>query len=532
MVETDDIALLKQFAETDSEPAFAGIVSRHLNLVYSTALRATGNAHAAQEIAQAVFIILARKAKLLGAKTILSGWLHQTARLTAANHLRGEIRRQKREQETFMQSTLNEPDSEAWRQIAPILDDAISRLGAKDRDAIVLRFFENKSLGEVGAAMGASEDAAKMRVNRALEKLRKIFAKRGVSLTTAIIAGAVSANSVQAAPVGLAKTISAVAIAKGAAAGGSTLALVKGALKIMAWTKMKTTVVAGAAVLLAASVTPYIWYYHLAPDSWRHRLDAAYRLKHGEVLRYIPPPFIPERLKYYQTEDPMQAKAIPAGPDALVFFQDKQGKLNSGGYTFGSKQFTLSMQLRTELGFQPYEFEGPANLLNLTVNGDWTIRQGVSQDDLVKAMEPILWKATKHHIVFQNKTVERDVIVVTGNHFDVQWGTHIQLYAENSRDRGYEGYGDLKTFFQNVGSQMETRLIDETEINTNSPAYETTANLTWTYHRDSDARTMKNRRTELTDKVLKNLTDQTGLTFTREQRPVDVWFVSEQKSGN
>ena len=258
MPELDDIALLKQFAENDSEPAFAGIVSRHLNLVYSTAFRATGNAHAAQEISQAVFIILARKAKSLGAKTILSGWLHQTARLTAANYVRGEIRRQKREQETFMQSTLNETADETWLQIAPVLDDAISKLGAKDRDAIVLRFFENKSLGEVGAALGASEDAAKMRVNRALEKLRKFFTKRGVTFSAAAIAGAVSANSVQAAPVGLAKTISAVAITKGAAAGGSTLALVKGALKIMAWTKMKTAVAIGVAVIMATSMTAII----------------------------------------------------------------------------------------------------------------------------------------------------------------------------------------------------------------------------------------------------------------------------------
>src|SRR5271154_290731 len=137
MPELDDIALLKQFAENDSELAFAEIVSRHLNLVYSTALRSIGDPHAAQEIAQAVFIILARKAKSLGAKIILSGWLYQTTRLTAANFLRTEIRRRNREQEAFMQSTLNESESEAWLQIAPILDDAISKLGGKDRDAIV-----------------------------------------------------------------------------------------------------------------------------------------------------------------------------------------------------------------------------------------------------------------------------------------------------------------------------------------------------------------------------------------------------------
>jgi RNA polymerase sigma factor (sigma-70 family) len=243
MPELDDIALLRQYAENNSELAFAQLVGRHVNLVYSVALRNVGDPHAAQEISQAVFIILARKAKSLSSKTILSGWLYQTTRLTVANFLRGEIRRQKREQEAFMQSTLNESESETWFQIAPILDDAISKLGSKDRNAIVLRFFENKNLREVGAALGASEDAAKMRVNRALEKLRKFFTKRGVVLTTAIIAGTISTNSVQAAPAALAKSVTAVAIAKGSIAAASTLTLVKGALKLMAWTKAKTAIV-------------------------------------------------------------------------------------------------------------------------------------------------------------------------------------------------------------------------------------------------------------------------------------------------
>ena len=255
MPKPDDIALLKQYADEHSESAFAELVTRYLNLVYSAALRSAGNAHAAEEITQAVFIILARKAKSFGGKTVLSGWLYQTARLTAANYLRTEIRRQNREQEVFMQT---EPQTaaanETWDQLAPLLDDAMGRLGEKDRNAIVLRFFENKNLSEVGAALGASEDAAKMRVNRALEKLRKFFTKRGVVSTTAILAGAISGNSVQAAPAALAKTISAVAIAKGAAASISTLTLVKGALKIMAWTKAKTAIVAGAAVLLAGGV--------------------------------------------------------------------------------------------------------------------------------------------------------------------------------------------------------------------------------------------------------------------------------------
>jgi RNA polymerase sigma factor (sigma-70 family) len=180
MPELDDIELLAQYARDNSEAAFATLVTRHVNLVYSTALRSAGNPHAAEEITQAVFIILARKARSLSPRTILSGWLYQTARLTAANFLRAEIRRQHREQEAYMQSLLNEPEPDVWPQIAPLLDAAMTGLGEKDRNAIVLRFFENKSLGEVGSALGASEDAAKMRVNRALEKLRKFFSNRPV----------------------------------------------------------------------------------------------------------------------------------------------------------------------------------------------------------------------------------------------------------------------------------------------------------------------------------------------------------------
>ena len=141
---------------------------------------------------------------------------------------------------------------ETWQQIAPLLDTALGRLAGKDHDAIVLRFFEKKNFAEVGTALGASEDAAKKRVSRALEKLRRFFLKRGVDSTATTIAETISANSIQAAPVALAKTVTAVAIAKGAAASLSTLTLIKGALKIMAWAKVKTTIVAGMIVLLAA----------------------------------------------------------------------------------------------------------------------------------------------------------------------------------------------------------------------------------------------------------------------------------------
>jgi RNA polymerase sigma factor (sigma-70 family) len=255
MTESNDIELLAQYARENSDAAFATLVGRHVNLVYSVALRRTGNPHAAEEITQAVFIILARKAKGFSRKTILTGWLHQTTRLTAANYLRTEIRRQKREQEAFMQSALSE--TEMWTQIAPLLDDAISKLGERDRNAILLRYFENKSAREMATALRVDEPAAQKRVTRAVEKLRKFFTKRGVTLTAAAIAGAVSANSVQAAPVGLTATVTAAA-AKGAAVSASTLTLIKGALKIMAWTKMKTATVVGVVLILATGTTTVI----------------------------------------------------------------------------------------------------------------------------------------------------------------------------------------------------------------------------------------------------------------------------------
>ncbi len=251
----DDMELVRQFVRHNSEEAFATLVSRHVNLVYSVALRQVRDAHAAEEITQAVFIILARKAKSFGPGTILSGWLYRTVQYASADALKIQRRRQRREQEAYLQSLSNEPEPEAWKQIAPLLEAAMAQLGEQDRNAVVLRFFEGRNLQYVAATLGATEEGAKKRVARAVEKLRAFFKKRGITLSAAVIAGAVSANSVQAAPAGMAATATAAGITKGAAASGSTLTLIKGALKIMAWTKVKTAAVAGAVIILAAGTT-------------------------------------------------------------------------------------------------------------------------------------------------------------------------------------------------------------------------------------------------------------------------------------
>jgi RNA polymerase sigma factor (sigma-70 family) len=265
----DDMNLVREYARNNSEAAFAALVSRHVNLVYSVALRQARDPHLAEEITQAVFIVLARKAKSLGPQTILPGWLCRTTRYASADALKIQRRREHREQEAYhMQSHLNEEESDAWIQIEPFLDDAIGHLAKSDHDAIVLRFFEGRNLKETGAALGIGEDAARMRINRAIEKLRQYFVKRGVASTAVVLAGAVSAHSVQAAPAMLAKTASAVAFTQGATASASTLTLVKGALKVMAWTKAKTVIVAGVVVILAAGTTTWaVKQYQAGPAS-------------------------------------------------------------------------------------------------------------------------------------------------------------------------------------------------------------------------------------------------------------------------
>ena len=282
-----DMELLQDYRQ-GSEDAFAELVQRHINLVYSTALRHAGIPAHAEEIAQAVFVILARKAAALRPNTVLEAWLYETTRLTSLSFLRGEWRRRRREQEAYMQSILSKSaDDSTWNQIAPLLDEAMARLGKKDREAVVLRFFKEKNLREVATAMNVSESAAQSRVHRALEKLRRYFYKRGLDSSTAIIAGGISAHSVHAAPAGLAKTISTVAIAKGAAASTSTLTLVKGAMKLMAWTKAQTAIAAGVIVLLAAGTTATITVKHIRNSS----NDAVWQVENPtpDMLTTLPP---------------------------------------------------------------------------------------------------------------------------------------------------------------------------------------------------------------------------------------------------
>ena len=279
---TDDMELVRQYAQSGSEEAFATLVARYVDLVYSVTLRQLRDVHLAEEVTQTVFVVLARKAASLNSQTILPGWLCQTARYASAKAITMQHRRQQREQTAYMQSGPNETDSSVWIQIEPLLDGAMAKLGDKDHSALVLRFLQGRSFKEVSAALGTSEAGAKMRVNRALEKLRSYFAQRGVSVTSAGLAGAVSAGSVHSAPNGLADASIAVA-AKSASLTPFQLSLIKSTLKIMAWTKIKTTAVVAALVLIAAGSATVTYQQFNSFDRPRSHAFAGYATPEASI---------------------------------------------------------------------------------------------------------------------------------------------------------------------------------------------------------------------------------------------------------
>ena len=272
MPPSEDMELVREYVARNSDAAFEAILKRHINLVYSTALRQVRDPSLASDVTQTTFIILARKAQTLNQSTILSGWLYRTTMFAASRAMRTEARRRERDNEALSMQT-DQTDT-CWEELAPLLDEAMGRLSATDRAAVVLKYFENKSTREVADALGINEAAAQKRVNRAVEKLRQIAAKRGVVATAVILTGAISANAVHSAPVVVVATTAA-ALKGGAALTASTAALVNGTLKLIAWYKIKTAVVVGLGTALVAGTVVLVEQGHQTPAEVRAELGRA-----------------------------------------------------------------------------------------------------------------------------------------------------------------------------------------------------------------------------------------------------------------
>lgn len=254
-----DGQLLSRYHETGDEPAFAELVRRHLNLVHGAALRQTANDHAlAQDVAQQVFVEMARQSAGLLKHPTLAGWLYITTRNIAGHARRQQDRRSRRELATMSENTDHSRPStpDGWDNLRPILDDAMAELSEKDRLAILLRYFEDQDLKQVGSALGLGDNAARMRVQRALEKLKALLERKGITTSTAGLGLLLTTHAATAAPSALSLQITAAA----GLAASAKLSVTSGTVALTSLAMKSPTILGLTAAIIVA---PLIYQEHL-----------------------------------------------------------------------------------------------------------------------------------------------------------------------------------------------------------------------------------------------------------------------------
>lgn len=252
MTVMDERELLRACRSNAPEAALGQIVQRHIDLVYAAALRQVRDPHLAEDVTQAVFLVLCRKPRAAQRSKSLAGWLLTVTRYTAVDAMRRQMRQQRHEKAAARAEVVE--TAEFWPGIAPVLDEALSKLRTTDRDAIVLRFFQEQPLVEVGRSLGIGEEAARKRVSRALEKLQILLKKRGVKVALAALGTGIAANATQAAPSHLTSVVTAAVIGDGVSASSASAALAKGAIVLMAWGRAKVVFAAMGLFVICGSV--------------------------------------------------------------------------------------------------------------------------------------------------------------------------------------------------------------------------------------------------------------------------------------
>src|SRR5262245_22368821 len=267
MTSSPDQELVSAYVRKGSETAFRVLVSRHVNLVYATALRQLGDPGVAEEVTQNVFVALARKAPRLGGIETLGGWLHRTTILEAKARIRAELRRKRRHEAAAELASIQCEGASALDALVPLLDEGLLNLRDSDRAALMLRFWEERSLRDVGDVLGVDEDAARKRVARALDRLAEFFRRRG--FVVGVGAAALMSSAAKAAPAGLEISAGTAGLTSACTAGGLKLFL----FQLMSATKTQTAIVCA---LLAAA--PLAWQWHTDARLARERQELSAQL--------------------------------------------------------------------------------------------------------------------------------------------------------------------------------------------------------------------------------------------------------------
>lgn len=436
---SEDMELLQDYVVRNSDAAFEAILKRHINLVYSTALRQVRDPSLANDVTQTTFIILARKARTLNPSTILSGWLYRTTMFAASRALRTEARRRQRDSEALNMQT--DQTESCWEELAPVLDEAMGRLSSTDRAAVVMRYFENKSNKEVGDALGVNEAAAQKRVNRAVEKLRRLSAKRGVVASAIVLTGAISANAVHAAPAAVI-TSTAAALKGGAALTASTAALVNGTLKLIAWYKLKTAIAVGLGTAVVAGTVVVLEQTHQAPVDVRGSLrQAMEQLDDGKRVKSLELHWLPwsEEFKRTPAQDAAAVRVRELGTNAVPYLIASLEKQGAGIDTmFGWNGMTAeSFQRRATLAFEALGPEGSPAIPDLVrllhgKNCPWSAAQALA------AIGPEGWAVLTTNIFYTNGDAAGCAIWALGSRRGAVPGTvaALESFFQNHQQTG------------------------------------------------------------------------------------------------
>lgn len=531
-----DDALLQQYAATQDPDAFAQLVERYSDFVYTTCLRITHDAHDTQDAAQECFLSLARKAGSIHSS--LAGWLHSTARRASLAMVKKSRKREERK--ATMAVTDRNDDQPSWRDLEPHIDAAVQDLPPELRSPVVLHYLQGKPQSEVGEIMGVDRSTVSRRLKRGVAELRQCLEKAGMGLSVAALASCLGQSSLEAAPIALKMALAGVGTTAGAAvsmsAGSATTpstSAVLGTLhgKFAIGAAITILVAAGAVVhkelkkprppQAAKTQSGDGWARNGSGGSnarnWRKRFEDVYALAAGEVVKRIAPPFIPERAEHHKDfgwDEPF--------PSTSWFHFDGR-ELRDSAIKLRAPN-DLGVAIRIGLKLRSYEYDFPADLLRMQLPGDWIVRSTASQRAKLNALAQILRSDFGKAVRFDQQQVEREVIVARGI-FKYQPLPGVKSHKRDSvyiaddpqaDEWAMEGTGPLEDLLGAMGDLVRMPVIDLTE----RPGPGLTA---WA------ARPVPSGPSGPVklEKLLDNVAQQTGLSFELERRSVSVWRVAE-----
>jgi RNA polymerase sigma factor (sigma-70 family) len=548
--DSTDRQLLRRFATSRDEAAFAALVRRHGPMVLGVCRRVLRNAADAEDAFQATFLVLVRKAASMADPDLLGNWLYGVAYRTALKARMEAGRRRASEGEVPFAGILDPKDKVAAGEQFRVLDDELKKLPTKYRLAIVLCYLEGRTHTEVAAQLGCPRQTVTTRLTRACDILRARLLRRGLALTVGALATLFSQEHTTAeVPVGLTtgtvQAASSLALAESVLAGAvpdRVANLARGVIRSMYLNRLQgtaavlffvVTFLVGAGLLVRGATS------YQSPDAAARKTVTAessqepvgqeekkevdefqklYALPKGVNLRRIAPPFDPSRDEYFN-RNLLPKGVLPFSPGAMYF--RSTGKRVNLLTRIGGPVALSSLPSSIWLKILPQQVEGPKDLLDTRIEGDFILRIGVPDRDVLPTLEKILREECQLPVKLSLREVERKVIVVKGkyrpNPLEGRERNEVKVYAQiHENGFGGGGSGDLTDLLNGVGTFIGRQLVNEVEL---AP----TGQLRWHYDQCGSNASDEARRAERDEKsVLNHLAEQTGLTFTERVRRVTV----------